>query len=267
MNPSKSFLDRFEFKESYLAVRETKARKILRVLEREVRSLSSASLLDIGCSQGQITAVLSEHFSLTVGVDSDSEVHVQTGKVNWVQADGCYLPFASEAFDVVVMNHVLEHVAFSQLLLDEAWRILKPQGMVYLACPNRLTLVEPHYHLPFLSWLPRSWADRYVRLFGRGEKYEDNLPSRWKLLRMTRQFQTTDLTLEMLLNSQIYFPEDQRLCRQVRWLRWLPKLFLKWALPILPVMVLSLKKGSMPGGDRTPVSSTFPKKAEHVSRK
>jgi SAM-dependent methyltransferase len=267
MNPSKSFLDRFDFKESYLAVRETKARKILRVLEREVSDLCNASLLDIGCSQGHITALLSAHCALTVGVDLESEFSVQTGKVKWVQADGCHLPFASGAFDVVVMNHVLEHVASSRLLLGEVWRVLKPQGMVYLACPNRLALIEPHYRLPFLSWLPRSWANRFVRLCGRGEKYEDDLPSRWRLLGMTRQFRTCDLTLEILLNPQIYFPEDQELCRQVRWLNWLPKPFLEWILPILPVIVLSLKKDQVSGEDRTSISSNSPGEAEHVSQK
>jgi SAM-dependent methyltransferase len=267
MRPNRPFLDRFEFKESYLADRKAKALKILRVLQREVKTLSNAWLLDIGCSQGQITAILAENSGLTVGVDLEVDDHVQSGKVKWIQADGCRLPFDSGTFDIVVMNHVLEHVTSPRLLLSEVWRVLKPEGMAYLACPNRLTLIEPHYRLPFLSWLPRSWADHYVRVCGRGEQYEDELPSRWRLLRITQQFQTRDLTLEILLNPQIYFPDDQELLRQVRWLDWLPRNFLKWILPLLPVMVLSLKKAPVSKGATTLSPSSSPVEAVHVSRK
>jgi SAM-dependent methyltransferase len=45
----------------------------------------------------------------------------------------------------------------SEALLDEVWRVLKPGGLAYLACPNRYSLVEPHYRLPFLSWFPVRW--------------------------------------------------------------------------------------------------------------
>jgi len=37
---------------------------------------------------------------------------------------------------------------------------------------SRLALIEPHYRLPFLSWLPRPLATAYLRLSGRGSSYE-----------------------------------------------------------------------------------------------
>jgi hypothetical protein len=33
-------------------------------------------------------------------------------------------------------------------------------------------LVEPHYRLAFLSWLPHAWRSRYLRLAGRGQAYD-----------------------------------------------------------------------------------------------
>src|SRR3546814_9833619 len=67
------------------------------------------------------------------------------------------LPFADDSFDVVLSNHVIEHVGEQpeQLAhLSELRRVLTPGGIGYLAVPNRWMLVEPHYRLAFLSWWP-----------------------------------------------------------------------------------------------------------------
>ncbi|HJT93305.1 MAG TPA: hypothetical protein VJ777_15440, partial [Mycobacterium sp.] len=48
-------------------------------------------------------------------------------------------------------------------------------GVAYLATPNKWTVIEPHFKLPGLSWLPKRLADRYVRLAGRGERYDVDL--------------------------------------------------------------------------------------------
>jgi hypothetical protein len=50
--------------------------------------------------------------------------------------------------------------------------VLKPNGVGYLAVPNRWQLVEPHYRLAFLSWLPTAWRTPYLRLRGRGQVYD-----------------------------------------------------------------------------------------------
>jgi hypothetical protein len=38
--------------------------------------------------------------------------------------------------------------------------------------PNRWQLVEPHYRLAFLSWLPPAWRTPYLRLRHRGSHYD-----------------------------------------------------------------------------------------------
>ena len=64
----------------------------------------------------------------------------------------------------MVLNHIYEHVVDPDAVLREIRRVLAPDGVVYLGLANRLGVVEPHYRLPFLSWLPHGpLADRYVR--------------------------------------------------------------------------------------------------------
>jgi SAM-dependent methyltransferase len=85
------------------------------------------------------------------------------------------LPFPDDAFDVVITNHVIEHVgehAMPNASLARIRRVLAPAGRAYLAVPNRWMLVEPHFRLAFLSWLPIPLADGYVRLAGKGAHYD-----------------------------------------------------------------------------------------------
>ena len=54
----------------------------------------------------------------------------------------------------------------------EMKRVMDTGAVGYLAVPNRWALVEPHFRLPFLSWLPKDWRSSYVRLMGRGTAYD-----------------------------------------------------------------------------------------------
>src|SRR3546814_5478078 len=64
--------------------------------------------------------------------------------------DGTTLPYSNDTFDIVVSNHVIEHVGNADAQrhhLDEIRRVLAPDGVVYFAAPNRWRLVEPHFRL------------------------------------------------------------------------------------------------------------------------
>ena len=242
MTPAPSFLERFPpWVEEYLASREAKARKILKVLQRQIALDRRLWLLDVGCSQGRITKILAEHFGPVVGVDCADEEGRQGG-FHFIRADGCRLPLRSATFDVLLLNHVLEHVRSPQLLLEEAWRVLRPGGLCYLATPNRYALMEQHYRLPFLSWLPRWLADRYVRLAGRGRSYLDYPLSYRQLNRLARGFQVQNQTPVILADPEFFFGDDPGLKRPAGWLRWLPRWSFAWLMPWLPVYILTLRK-------------------------
>jgi len=62
-----------------------------------------------------------------------------------VKADICNLPFADNEFDVVLCNHVLEHIPNDTKAMQELYRILKPGGMGIFQIPqdlNRLVTFE-----------------------------------------------------------------------------------------------------------------------------
>jgi SAM-dependent methyltransferase len=62
-----------------------------------------------------------------------------------VKADICNLPFADAEFDMILCNHVLEHIPDDETAMREMYRVLKPGGMAIFQVPlenNRATTFE-----------------------------------------------------------------------------------------------------------------------------
>ncbi|RRQ47804.1 class I SAM-dependent methyltransferase [Maribacter algicola] len=55
-----------------------------------------------------------------------------------VKADICNLPFESNKFDVILCNHVLEHIPNDTKAMEELYRVLKPGGWGVFQIPQDL---------------------------------------------------------------------------------------------------------------------------------
>ncbi|NII53476.1 methyltransferase domain-containing protein [Luteibacter sp. SG786] len=88
------------------------------------------------------------------------------------------LPFADEAFGVVLLRHALETTARQDNLLDEAIRVLAPGGMLAITGIHPLGLWSPWVAKqsrgvrPRLTW-PWWWSQRLVR-----DEFELSMPRR-----------------------------------------------------------------------------------------
>lgn len=159
-----------------LPSRRCKGEKILRLLALSPRA-TPWRVLEVGTGSGGIAHYLATHPTLRCDVTSVDVVDVRGIHEGYAfhVVDGTALPFADNAFDVVISNHVIEHVGdidAQRAHLRECRRVLARDGRGYLAVPNRWMMVEPHFKLPFLSWLPRTLADAYVRMVGKGTHYD-----------------------------------------------------------------------------------------------
>jgi Methyltransferase domain len=56
-----------------------------------------------------------------------------------VKADICNLPFKDNTYDIILCNHVLEHIPDDTKAMQELYRILKPGGMAILQIPQDLS--------------------------------------------------------------------------------------------------------------------------------
>jgi predicted SAM-dependent methyltransferase len=55
-----------------------------------------------------------------------------------VKADICNLPFTDNQYDIILCNHVLEHIPDDTKAMQELFRVLKPGGMAILQIPQDL---------------------------------------------------------------------------------------------------------------------------------
>lgn len=224
--------------------RERKAGKILAVLQDFLGAgMAEYNCLDVGCSRGIISGMLARHFKFTIGVDVDLpavSVAAQNAPVHslgenqpvFTFGSGEALPYASNRFDVVVCAQVYEHVTNQEALAREVERVLRPGGICFFSGPNRLAVIEEHYWLPFLSWLPRRLASFYMKLFKRGNYY-DAYPLFYRQIRwLWRNFEIHDYTLR-LMREPYRFSVSERV-KKYPWLKFIPDRFLRslqWFYP------------------------------------
>jgi SAM-dependent methyltransferase len=184
--------------------RRAKAAKIATLVERH-RPLAGADLLEIGTGGGIIASLLAEQVGpggSVWSVDVD-DLRTVTDGYDFKLVEGVDLPFGDDSFDIVVSNHTIEHVGGPdrQLVhLREIARVLRPDGVGYLASPTRWALVEPHFKVPMLSWLPPGARTRALRLSRRGSVYDISPRTRNELLSLIDEagLQATDVTLDAL---------------------------------------------------------------------
>lgn len=159
-----------------LRSRGWKAEKIARLLRISDRS-QPVRLLEVGTGSGGIAHWFAHHPDLrceVTAVDVRDSRLVQDG-YRFVTVADTKLPFGDACFDVVVSNHVIEHVGDVNAQmhhLAELRRVMCGAGVCYLAVPNRWMLIEPHYRLAFLSWWPRGLRSSWLRLWRKGEFYD-----------------------------------------------------------------------------------------------
>jgi SAM-dependent methyltransferase len=219
--------------------KRAKAAKIIELI-RPHRSLESARVLEVGTGIGVISAELARAAGPSGAVSSidTMDTRLESAGYEFRLTSGVRLPFDDASFDVVVSNHVVEHVGArdaQQSHLDEIRRVLAVGGIGYIATPTRWALIEPHFKLPLLSWLPARMRDRYVRIARRGKVY-DVLPFGPTELRraLTKSgLDWSDVTLdalELLVATEGRRGPARLLARAPRWVR-----VVLW--PAMPTMI------------------------------
>lgn len=67
--------------------------------------------------------------------DISPESYAYGGKVKVIHADITEIPFEDNYFDVIICNHVLEHIPDDGLAMTELYRVLKKDGWAILQVP------------------------------------------------------------------------------------------------------------------------------------
>jgi len=230
-----------------LQSRQWKAAKIERLLGLDRKS-GPIRLLEIGTGSGGIAHYFGAHGSGRFTVDAVDVVdnRMVDGGYAFTLVTDTSLPFPDASFDVVLSNHVIEHVgdeSQQRKHLAEVKRVLRRDGVGYLAVPNRWMPREPHYQLYFLSWLPRPWRSPYLRLAGRGDFYDCEPLQMRQLERFFEDsgFVHANRGVEALRAT---FEIERANSRATRLLRRIPDALLKPFSRIIPTHIYTFRHGN-----------------------
>ncbi len=151
------------YDESYFRARESWRDWRIEASEliRAAQICNGSTVLEIGCGGGGLLRMLREREAWVVGIDTleaalklaqkrlDAEERGETrrNENKTRKAANCgvglirigkdsTLPFSDASFDVIIGQHVIEHLSDASAALHEWRRLLKPTGRLALATPN-----------------------------------------------------------------------------------------------------------------------------------
>lgn len=117
----------------------------------ELGDLRGRGVLDFGCGHGMAAVVLAKRGARVIAFDlsggylreARDRAHANHASIDFVKANGEWLPFADETFDCIWGNAILHHLDMRRAGL-ELRRVLRPGGVAVFC--------EPWGGNPLLTW-------------------------------------------------------------------------------------------------------------------
>jgi SAM-dependent methyltransferase len=203
--------------------------------------------LDEGCGTADLAAAVGPHVPV-VGLDVALRWLVVARRrleevgvpAHLVCGNAERLPFADGSFRRILSLGMLEHCADRPAVFGEARRVLGGGGLLRFRTVNRFTLLrEPHVGVRGVGFLPRSWADPYVR-WRTGRGYDHHDPAGSGELRgglRAAGFRDVRIEAARLLPTELeeLGPLGRRLGPVYEWTRATPgaRAPLRWIAPLL----------------------------------
>ena len=106
--------------------------------------VAGKKVLDVACGEGYGSALMCGRAATVSGVDISRDAithgratYTDRANLQFFEASCTTLPFEAANFDVVVSFETIEHITGQAQFLDEIKRVLTPDGVLILSCPNK----------------------------------------------------------------------------------------------------------------------------------
>lgn len=124
---------------------------------------AGGTLLDVGAGKGEFLALARDQGWRVEGIEPSSSFRRYARERYGIECHAGYLgdsaSLPEHSFDVITLNHVLEHVERPHGLLDVARRYLKADGVLFIEVPNCdsyfLRVADLYFRMKGLSWSSR----------------------------------------------------------------------------------------------------------------
>jgi 2-polyprenyl-3-methyl-5-hydroxy-6-metoxy-1,4-benzoquinol methylase len=128
----------FAERNAYIVRWDEFSRLFQKIIDKIIKFKPQGRLLDVGCSVGILLDVARKNGFDVKGVEVStwaSEFARQKG-FDVITGGLLEAAYPEKSFDIVVLNHVLEHIPKPVVILFEAKRILKDDGLLVIGVPN-----------------------------------------------------------------------------------------------------------------------------------
>lgn len=135
----------FAYTKNYFRQRDLLIPHLAQVVIKLMRENKLKKVLDVGCGTGRLVNHLNKHGFEAIGCDnSPNAVRIAqklNNKLTIQLASAVKLPFKKNSFDLVTAISLIEHLTQNEggKFLEEARRVLKPKGYIFLVTPNFAT--------------------------------------------------------------------------------------------------------------------------------
>jgi len=167
----------WETQEYYTKAKEGSLRSShpgMKILQKYVENNNITNVLDIGCGEGTRLASLikkKDRNKKGYGVDI-SNIAISLAKknysyLNFQKSDIEKIPFEENSFDLIYSAYVLEHLSKPEILLKEAKRLLKTNGVMVLIAPNygSPNRSSPCFKGSRIKKIVKGYVDDFLRVF------------------------------------------------------------------------------------------------------
>ena len=148
-----------EFYRPFLVYFRTKR---MREFQRLFRICSRALILDVGGGEMNWSLI---HETPNVVFLNLRLPQKRSQTATWIIADGMFLPFKDQAFEVIFSNSVIEHLGSLENQYVFSMECQRVARTLYIQTPNKGFPIEPHLITPFIHWLPKSIRRHLLRNF------------------------------------------------------------------------------------------------------
>ena len=125
--------------------------------------ITSGKLLDIGCGLGWLVNQAQKMGFNAIGIDS-GKACIDVGK-KYLHANIKYCSLenfkSQEKFDLITLNHVLEHIEHPNIFLSKTKSFLKENGYIIVACPNINSLMFKIFRQKWYGLVPNQHRFQY----------------------------------------------------------------------------------------------------------
>ncbi len=151
-------------------------RMLLPTLRKMAGATSPISILDVGGATSYWQGVIGELESLNCAIMLLNKSEQEAGfdlhsrpMFSFVQGDAREIPFPDGAFNLVHSNSVIEHVGTWQDMAMFAREVRRVGKSYFIQVPYFWFPFEPHFHAPFIHWLPQQLQLRLFMRFKLGD--------------------------------------------------------------------------------------------------